>query len=183
MSAAYLAATREMGMDEAAALDYAGDWADNAQRQYAYLDAITCSSFNDATVTTYGYGDQARASPVSRRAFRLLPQHSDNAARLAAGDIPERRMHYGGLSDRANGKKRTGGGSDFETLYMPGISIKEIAETGELRLGGGTWPDGSSKREPPKWVFELGVKDRSGSLQKGDRLFGCGTARRNIKVK
>ena len=125
-------------------------------------------------MTTYGYGDQARAAPESKRAIRLLPQHADNLARLRNGKRAIREMNYGKPTDRANGIRRSGGGSNFETLYLPGVNLRLIAEEERLKIGGGTWPDGTSKRHPPKWVIDLGVKDRSKSIAQYKGPRGCG---------
>jgi len=174
--AAYRAAQKYTGATVAEANAFAKEFAGNAQRQYKYVDAITCESWNDATVTTHGYGDQARKSPATGRAIRLLPKHADNLARLGNNKPPKRLMHRGTPGDRANGVKRSGSGSSFETLYLPGVSLKAITSQDKLKLGGGTWPDGSSKRHPPKWVLELGVKDETGSEPKGRKLRGCNPA-------
>ena len=73
-----------------------------------------------------------------------------------------------------NGIRRSGGGSNFETLYLPGVNLRLIAEEERLKIGGGTWPDGTSKRHPPKWVIDLGVKDRSKSIAQYKGPRGCG---------
>jgi len=172
-TAAFLAARDRMGMTEADALDFASNWGGNAQRQYAYLDAITCESWNDTTVTTHGYGDQTRAAPSTRRAIRFLPQHANNLQRLRNGRAPQRRMNFGTPADKLNEVKRTGNGSSFETLYLPGVNLKAIADGDGLKLGGGKWPDGSSKRHPPEWVLNLGVRDKSGSMAKNKKPRGC----------
>ncbi len=178
--AAYTAAVERMGMSPADALTFASDFATNS-RQYKMVDLITCESWNDATVTTHGYGDKPRAAPGSGRAIRLLKMHADNMQRLRNGNAAQRRMHRGFPADKANGVRRGGDGSHFETLYIPGLNLKAITQ-GRLEVGGGKWPDGSSKRHPPKWVLRLGVRDRSNSEPKGTRPRGCGQ-RASIEVK
>jgi len=171
--AAFRAAKEFLGASDDGAREFAKAYSSDGPRQYAYLDKITCESWNDATVTTYGYGDKARAAPLSGRAIRLLPQHADNLSRLRQGKRAVREMHFGKSSDRTNGVRRGGGGDRHETLYLPGVDLAPIIE-GKLAIGGGTWPDGSSKAHPPKWVLDLGVRDRSKSVTRGNLLRGCG---------
>lgn len=178
--AAFTAARNQLGLDDAAALEFASDFATGA-RQYAFLKAITCESWNDATVTTYGYGAQAVAGQAGR-AVRLVPAHANNIQRLAQGMPAARRMHRGTPGDKANGVRRSGTGDELETLYIPAIDLAKIAEGKGLRLGGSKWPDGSSRIHPPKWVLALGVDDQTGTEPKGTKKRGCGASKVAIKV-
>lgn len=176
--AAYRAGKDLHGMTVNDARSFASQISGKASLQYAYLDAITCEAWNDATVTTFGYGNLTRPAPGSRRAIRFVPQHANNVKRLRQGKPALREMHFGTAADHDNGKRRTGrAGGEFETLYMPGVDLEALGE-GELKLGGGKWPDGSSKRHPPKWVLALGVKDRSKSVPTGKRKRGCGSSKK-----
>lgn len=180
--AAFRAAKKYLGYTDDEARTFASNFASDTSRQYQYLYAIICESWNDATVTTYGYGDKTVPSPESKRAIRLLPQHEDNLARLRNGQRAIREMNYGKATDRSNGIKRSGGGSHYETLYMPGLNLKVLAEKQQLKIGGGSWPDGSSKANPPQWVLDLGVKDRSKSIAQYKGPRGCGDNRVPIEV-
>lgn len=173
--AAFRAAKKYLDATDDQARTFASNFSGSSQHQRTYLGWITCESWNDATVTTHGYGDQTFASGLSGRAIRFLPQHADNLSRLRDGRRAVREMKFGTPNDRKNGVRRLGkAGGAFETLYLPGLSLKQIANNETLKLGGGKWPDGSSKAHPPKWVLDLGVRDRSKSVTTGNLLRGCG---------
>jgi hypothetical protein len=174
-SAGFLAAREWLGMNDSNANAFASDFADSAQRQQQYLDMILCAAWNDATITTHGIdGSKTRRNPQTQRGIRLVPKHADNFSRLVNGQRPQRLMHFGKPSDRVNEQMRTGSGSNFELMWLPGLSLKAIAESRTLKLGGGKWPDGTSRANPPRWIMRLGVADRTNSMPKGNRARGCG---------
>jgi len=177
--AAYKAAQEVGGLDQQAAIQFANDFRSNGTRQANFANDIQCESWNDAVYSTYGFGDKAQRAP-SGRAMRLLPQHADNLDRLRNGQRPRRRQRFGKETDRENGIRRTGSGSKHELLYIPGIDLEVLWNEQRVELGG-QWPDGASKANPPTWVLDLGVKDLSGTIPKGNILRGC-LGRNPVKV-
>lgn len=178
--AAFLAA-KNNGEDDDSALAFSRAWA-TGSRQYAMLKAITCEAWNDATVTTYGYGDDAEPGS-SGRAIRLLPKHERNMQRLREGKPARRKMNRGLPSDRDEGIERTGSGFSYETLYIPYIDLQAIQAGDGLVIGGKNWPDGTSMANPPQWVMDLGVEDISGTEPGlGSQIRGCGAGEAKVKI-
>jgi len=178
---AYQAAKQIGGLSDLDAESFAESFRSNATRQANFVNDIQCESWNDAIYSTYGFGNKAQKSP-SGRAMRLLPQHAPNLQRLKNGQAPQRRQNYGQKTDQANNKKRSGSGSTHELLYIPGIDLDVLWNQNRVEVGGGTWPDGTSKANPPKWILDLGVKDLTGSIPKGYILRGC-PGRPQVKVR
>jgi len=177
--AAFEAAKQVGGLSDADADLFAEGFRSNGTRQANFVNDIQCESWNDAVYSTFGFGNKAQRAP-SGRAMRLLPQHADNLDRLRNGQRPHRRQRYGKETDRENGIRRTGSGSKHELLYIPGINLEVLWNEQRVELGG-QWPDGASKANPSTWVLDLGVKDLSGTIPKGDILRGC-VGRNRVKV-
>ena len=184
--AAYKAAVEVGGLTPSEAVSFANQFRDKntpggPTRVANFANDIQCESWNDALYTTYGFGDKAQKAP-SGRAVRLLPQHAPNLQRLKNVQAPQRRQNYGQKTDQANNKKRSGSGSTHELLYIPGIDLDVLWNQNRVEVGGGTWPDGTTKANPPKWILDLGVKDLTGSIPKGYILRGC-PGRPQVKVR
>jgi hypothetical protein len=177
--AGYLAGI-ERGLSPAEAQEFAREFR-TPTRQANYANLITCSPWNDATVTTYGYGKQAQPAK-SGRAIRMIPANDPNIQRMLAGLAPTRRINRGTQGDQANGVTRSGSGSSYATLWLPAIDLKAIKSGAGLKLGGSTWADGSSTKNPPRWVMNLGVIDTTSSEPRGLKKRGCKPHQAAIKV-
>lgn len=130
--------------------------AEAKKHRTAYWLAIEADYFNDRLYGTFGYGKNAMASPITKRAIRLLPQNADNVARIAQNAGPIRSVL---LSTPGNAKQGTGIAAPgaptghYELLWLP--PIHEAAF-----LSGSLVVDTSG---PPQWLRNLGVVDRSGA--------------------
>ena len=175
---AYQAAKQVGGLSDEDADAFADAFRSNATRQANFANDIQCESWNDAVYSTFGFGNKAQEAP-SGRAMRLLPQHANNLQRLRNEQRPQRRQRYGKDGDQKT-NKQSGSGSKHELLYIPGLDLNVLWNVGVVQLGG-EWPDGASKANPPTWVLDLGVKDLTGTIPKGNILRGC-EGRPRVKV-
>lgn len=175
LSAGYIAAKEIGELDDAEAQSFAQKVASSGSRRIKYINIIQCSAWNDALYETYGFGDKAHESP-NGRALRLIPQHANNRARLAAGKAPIRNIALGSPADKGKGNRigvdpayRQG----FEFLWMPAIDLDQLwASDGDLVTPEGlTWDDGTPQTLPPPWAFQLAIEDVSGVTL---TEFGCG---------
>lgn len=177
LSAGWLAAKEIGHTDDATANAFAKQVANNAQRQARVWKAINCTGFNDATVTTHGWAKKSMSLAPTGRVVRLVPQHADNLARLRNGQPALRNMRFRRPKDegKGNGHGVNAHYRHFETLWLPGISLKKLWESDgtDLVFGGGEWGNsGVSKAHPPPWVLDLGLRFEPGA-EPPTSTFGC----------
>lgn len=173
-SAGFLAAKEFGKLDDAAANQWAANFASKASRQVWAWKAIQCNGYNDALFATYGWRSGAVVPPTGR-GIRLVPQHAELLERLASDEPAIRSMKW-----KSPASKGKGGGvaaqpgfREYETLWLPGLDLKKLWESNGSTLEfGGEWPGGASKIFPPRWVLKAGIKWVSGAAPSTSD-FGC----------
>lgn len=175
-SAAYLAATEIGGLDTQAANAWATGVSNRNALQVRAWRFFSCSGWNDALYTTYGWKAKSLAVAPTGRSIRLLPQNPNNHQRLAAGATPQRGMKMLKPADKGKGGGLgVGGHRSFEFLWLPGIDLKRLwdSDGNDMQPGGGDWGNsGVSKMNPPPWVRKLGVEQLPGA-QPQLGAYGC----------
>lgn len=178
-SALFLAAKQVGGLDDAAANAWAGARDGYQEARKPVTQLIACTPWNDALYATYAYGSQSVPGQQGR-AIRMLPNSAPNAARIRGGEPPIRniRMCAPGDPPSCSTAPVNGAYRGFELLWLTDFDLTTLWNSdGKDWRPGGTWPDGSSRMQPPPKIWALGILDLTDA---GVGSWGCAPWQREI---
>lgn len=187
---AFLAAREFGGLDDAAAMQWAGSVAKPYKAYMAAFEILLCAGTNDACYGTYGYcGTRAKQAGRCRlpngtfvqnhagkhgRAIQLEPKHPDNLGRLLNGQNLARGVTLGNPARAGDGTSNRVDSSfdSLPALWCPKLDRKKLWDSKgkTIEITPETWSDGTTRGWPPPIVIDRFLSDYADT---GRKAWGC----------